>query len=91
MTSSFLQPLEMMYRDDYMAQQSHMYFKSRAKCEDFLLWWQKWEVFIIFFRDIFPTLIYGGRVDGVRDTVLGDVRLDLPPRILSERADVLCY
>lgn len=47
--------------------------------------------FVFFYRDIFPTFIYGGRVDGGRDTVLGDVRLDLPPRILSERADVLCY
>lgn len=47
--------------------------------------------FYHFLRDIFLTLIYGGRVDGGRDTVLGDIQLDLLPHILSERADVLCY
>lgn len=87
MTSPFLQPLEMMYCDDYMPQQSHMYFKSWPKSEAFLLWCQKWQVFFFFFSEIL--FIYRGRVDGGRDTVLGDVRLDLPPRILSERADVL--
>lgn len=46
----------------------------------------------IFFPEIFfSTFIYWGRVDGGRDRVLGDVRLDLPPRIRSKRTDVLCY
>lgn len=44
-----------------------------------------------FIKTHFSNLDLWGRGDGGHDTVLGVVRLDLPPRILCERADVLRY
>lgn len=57
MASPFLQSLEMMYCDDYMPQQSHMCFKSRAKSEVFFCDGRNGKL-LFFLRHNFPTLIY---------------------------------